>query len=417
MRQAIAHSVLQSAPIPLGGPAWATVAPAPGPGRRTRPAAVVRLSLTDFRCYARARLDCDARPVVLVGPNGAGKTNLLEALSLLGPGRGLRRARLADFDRRPAGAASAAGPWAVAATVKTPAGSVRIGTGRDPDARGAGNGRERRQVRVDGRKVRGQSALAEHLSLVWLTPDMDRLFLDAASARRRFLDRLVYAVDGTHVARVTAYEHAMRERARLLRDGGADGTWLAALEHEMAAEGVAIAAVRRALVARLDAAAAEAIGPFPRVGVRLQGTVEAWLDEAPALATEERLRAALEAGRRRDAETGGAIGPHRSDLEARHVAKDLPAAGCSTGEQKALLVSLVLAHARLVAAERGEAPVLLLDEVVARLDEGHRTALFDELLALGAQAWLAGTDEASFRPLGRHAQYFRVIDGTVTPQG
>ncbi|MFQ5954633.1 MAG: DNA replication/repair protein RecF [Kiloniellales bacterium] len=396
--------------MPFGGP---FAAPRP----RARPVAVVRLSLSDFRCYSRVRLDCDARPVVLVGPNGAGKTNLLEALSLLGPGRGLRRARLADLDRRQAGAAQAAGPWAVAATVETPAGSVRIGTGRDPGAGGSGTGRERRVVRLDGRKARGQSELAAHLSLVWLTPEMDRLFLDAAAARRRFLDRLVSAVDGAHVARVTAYEHAMRERARLLREGRADGAWLTALEHTMAAEGIAIAAARRALVARLDAAAGEAIGPFPRVGVRLEGTVEAWLDAAPALANEERLRAVLAARRRRDAETGGALGPHRSDLAVRHVAKDLPAAGCSTGEQKALLVSLVLAHARLVAAERGHAPVVLLDEVAARLDAGRRAALFDELMALGAQAWLAGTDEALFQPLAPHAQLFRVIDGTVTHRG
>ena len=378
-------------------------------GARARPAAVSRLSLTDFRCYPRARLDCDPRPVVLVGPNGAGKTNLLEALSFLAPGRGLRRARLADVDRWPAGSGEAAGPWAVAATVETAAGTVRLGTGRDP----GGTPGQRRLVRVDGRRASSQSALASHLSIVWLTPEMNRLFLDAASARRRFLDRLVFGFDGAHAARVSAYRHGLGERARLLRDGGADDAWLSALEDTISTRGVAIAAARRALVARLAAAAAEAIGPFPRVGVALEGTVEAWLDEAPALATEERFRAALRATRGRDAE--GTVGPHRSDLAVRHLAKGVPAARCSTGEQKALLVSLVLAHARLLAAERGETPTILLDEVAAHLDTERRAALYDELCALGAQAWLTGTDEALFEPLRRRAQLFRVCDGVVAP--
>jgi DNA replication and repair protein RecF len=378
-------------------------------GVRARPAAVSRLSLTDFRCYPRARLDCDPRPVVLVGPNGAGKTNLLEALSFLAPGRGLRRARLAEVDRWPAGSGEAAGPWAVAATVETAAGTVRLGTGRDP----GGAPGQRRLVRVDGRRASSQSALASHLSIVWLTPEMNRLFLDAASARRRFLDRLVFGFDSAHAARVSAYRHGLGERARLLRDGGADDAWLSALEDTISARGVAIAAARRALVARLAAAAAEAIGPFPRVGVTLEGTVEAWLDEAPALATEERFRAALRATRGRDAE--GTVGPHRSDLVVRHLAKGVPAARCSTGEQKALLVSLVLAHARLLAAERGETPTILLDEVAAHLDTERRAALYDELCALGAQAWLTGTDEALFEPLRRRAQLFRVCDGVVAP--
>jgi DNA replication and repair protein RecF len=384
-----------------------------GLGVRARPAAVSRLSLTDFRCYPQARLDCEPRPVVLVGPNGGGKTNLLEALSFLAPGRGLRRARLAEVDRRPAGSGEAAGPWAVAATVETAAGTVRLGTGRDPGGDGAPG--QRRVVRVDGRPASGQSALASHLSIVWLTPEMNRLFLDAASARRRFLDRLVFGFDGAHAARVSAYRHGLRERARLLRDGAADDAWLSALEDTISARGVAIAAARRALVARLDAAAAEAIGPFPRVGVALEGTVEAWLDEAPALATEERFRAALRATRGRDTEAGGAVGPHRSDLAVRHLAKGVPAARCSTGEQKALLVSLVLAHARLLAAERGETPTILLDEVAAHLDAERRAALYDELCALGAQAWLTGTDEALFEPLRRRAQLFRVCDGVVAP--
>ncbi len=409
MRRAIENPALNPAPIPIEDPSGT----AESGDVRARPAAVSRLSLTDFRCYARARLDCDPRPVVLVGPNGAGKTNLLEALSFLAPGRGLRRARLAEVDRRPAPTGGSAGPWAVAATVETAAGTVRLGTGHDPGAERDGAPGQRRVVRVDGRPASGQSALATHLSIVWLTPEMNRLFLDAASARRRFLDRLVYGFDSAHAARISGYRHGLGERARLLRDGADDDAWLSSLEDTISARGVAIAAARRALVDRLDAAAAEAIGPFPRVGVVLEGTVEAWLDEAPALATEERFRAALKATRGRDAE--GVVGPHRSDLAVRHLAKGVPAARCSTGEQKALLVSLVLAHSRLLAAERGETPTILLDEVAAHLDAERRAALYDELCALGAQAWLTGTDEALLAPLRRRAQLFRVCDGVIAP--
>jgi DNA replication and repair protein RecF len=371
------------------------------------------LALTDFRCYGRLRLDCDPRPVVLAGPNGAGKTNLLEAISFLAPGRGLRRARLSEVDRRQAGEAAGRRPWAVAATVQTAAGPVRLGTGRDS---AAGASAERRLVRVDGRPLRSHSALARHAVVVWLTPQMDRLFTEGATARRRFLDRLVYGFDTDHAGRVSAYEHAMRERARLLREGRADRAWLAALEETMAARGVAIAAARRSLTAGLDAAASEAIGAFPRAGIAVEGTVEGWLAEAPALAVDERLRAAPEGGRGRDAETGGAaVGPHRSDLAVRDLATGRPAAECSTGEQKALLLSLVLAHARLVTAERGQPPILLLDEVAAHLDGRRRAALFEEICGPGAQAWLTGTDAALFVPLGRRAQYCRVADATLTP--
>jgi DNA replication and repair protein RecF len=323
------------------------------------------LALTDFRCYGRLRLDCDPRPVVLAGPNGAGKTNLLEAISFLAPGRGLRRARLSEVDRRQAGEAAGRRPWAVAATVQTAAGPVRLGTGRDT---AAGASAERRLVRVDGRPLRSHSALARYAVVVWLTPPMDRLFTEGATARRRFLDRLVYGFDADHAGRVSAYEHAMRERARLLREGRADRAWLAALEETMAARGVAIAAARRSLTAGLDAAASEAIGAFPRAGIAVEGTVEGWLAEAPALAVEERLRAALEGGR-----------------------------------------------GRLVTAERGQPPILLLDEVAAHLDGRRRAALFDEICGLGAQAWLTGTDAALFVPLGRRAQYCRVADATLTP--
>src|SRR5215469_7951617 len=270
---------------------------------------VTRLLLTDFRNYREARLTFSTEPVVLTGPNGAGKTNLLEALSFLAPGRGLRGARLSEIDRRAEPVSTAGSGWAVAAVVATQGGSVRIGTARDV-ATG-----ERRLVRIDGESVRSQAALAERLGVVWLTPPMDRLFLEGPSGRRRFLDRLVLGLDPAHASRVAAYEQALRERSRLLREGPADAGWLAALEEVMAEQGVAIAAGRHEAVRRLGQACAEAEGPFPRARLRLIGTVEGWLEAMPALAVEEQLASVLAANRQDDARTGGtAVGPHRSDL-------------------------------------------------------------------------------------------------------
>jgi DNA replication and repair protein RecF len=396
----------------------------PGPDRevqnpRTEAApAVRRIALTNFRNYARLRLEVEARPVVLTGPNGAGKTNLLEALSFLAPGRGLRRARLGEVVR---GAMRAGdepdGVWAVAAQVMTPDGPVDIGTAREVvrDAAGA-QASERRIVKIDGKLAKGQGDLARYLSVAWLTPEMDRLFLEASSGRRRFIDRLVYGFVPDHAGRVSAYERAMRERSRLLREGSADRSWLAALEQQMAEAAVAIAAARRDLVARLNQAGEAGIGPFPRPHATMEGAVEGWLGEGPALATEDRFRTALVESRRRDAETGGAAeGPHRSDLHVIHAGRGVPAAQCSTGEQKALLIALILAAARLRALEHGAAPILLLDEVVAHLDETRRAALFDELVALGAQAWLTGTDRALFAGLRDRAQFLGVADGAVRP--
>ncbi len=377
--------------------------PTPRPAR----AAVTRLTLTDFRCYARLRLDVGSAPVVLTGPNGAGKTNLLEALSYLAPGKGLRRARLADPDRH-VGSADA-GRWAVAATVEGAAGSSAVGTGREAESAS-----ERRSVRIDGANA-SQKDLSALLSIVWLTPEMDRLFMEGPSARRRFLDRLVFGFDPEHAGRVAAYEHVMRERARLLADGSNDTAWLDALEDGMARHGVAVAAARAQAVARLDQAAAEGVGPFPAARIAMAGELDQWLGEMPALAVEDRLREALRAGRAHDAQAGGAIaGPHRADLAVRFAAKDRPAAECSTGEQKALLLSIILAVSRELCRERGEPPVLLLDEVVAHLDGARRAALFDELAALGVQAWLTGTDDELFGGLRGRAQFFRVLDATLT---
>jgi DNA replication and repair protein RecF len=380
-----------------------------------RRAAILRLSLSAFRCYARLRLDVDESPVVLTGPNGAGKTNLLEAVSFLAPGRGIRRAKLGEVDRRSPGVESAE-PWAVAAVAETGQGRVNIGTGRDPGD-GSGKGAERRTVRIDGQPVRGQKDLAEQLAIVWLTPELDRLFLDGSSGRRRFVDRLVYNFHPEHAGEVAAYETVMRERARLLAESAADPTWLDALEDGMARHGVAIAAARRTTVRRLDAAAAQGAGPFPAARLALAGEVDVWLGEMPAVAVEDRARAALRAARSHDAVHGGAAwGPHRSDLHVRYAAKDCPARDCSTGEQKALLLSITLAVARELAAERGRSPVLLLDEVVAHLDGARRAALFDEISALHAQAWLTGTDDELFQGLRGRARFFRVLDATVMPR-
>ncbi len=374
--------------------------------------AVSRLSVTDFRCYAEARLDADGWPVVLTGPNGAGKTNLLEAVSFLAPGRGLRRARLDAVTRRPAEGRY----WAVAARVATPHGEVAIGTGLDPATPGAG----RRTVRIDGRPAAGQAELGEHVAVLWLTPQMDRLFIEGAANRRRFLDRLVFGFHPDHAGQLSAYEQAMRERARLLKDDCRDDAWLAALEEAMATNGVAVAAARREVVGRLRGAAARAgfaagdEPPFPPAAVTVTGTVEGWLDEMPALAAEDALRARLRQTRRLDALVGGAAeGPHRSDLVVRHAGKDMPADQCSTGEQKALLVGLVLANARLLAGERGAPPLLLLDEIAAHLDARRRTALFEEVLTLGAQAWLTGTDAGLFAPFGDRARHYGIEDAQL----
>jgi len=387
--------------------------PLPEAATAERGAAVVRLSLTDFRCYGRVRVDLETTPVVLTGPNGAGKTNLLEAVSFLSPGRGLRRAKLGEVDRRERGADEAK-PWAVAAVVETGRGTVSIGTGHEA---AEGRSTERRVVRIDGHTARGQKDLAQHLAMVWLSPDMDRLFMDGSSARRRFVDRLVFGFQPAHAGEVAAYETVLRERSRLLAEGNADATWLEALEDGIARHGVAIAAARAETVRRLDRACADRDGPFPAARLALSGEIDTWLTEMPAVAVEDRVRDTLRASRSHDAAQGGAAcGAHRSDLLVVYAAKERPARECSTGEQKALLLSILLAMARELRAERGDAPLLLLDEVVAHLDGARRAALFDEISHLGAQAWLTGTDDELFAGLRGRARFFRVLDATVMPR-
>ena len=379
---------------------------------------VRQLTLTDFRCYGHLRLNLAGGPVVLSGPNGAGKTNILEALSLLVPGRGLRRARLSEIGRQIAGAAtdeavaSVAVPWGVAARVETPDGAADLGTGFTVATDG---GSERRAVRIDGENERNQAVLARHMSVHWLTPQMDRLFQDGASARRRFLDRLVFGWDPAHAGRVSLYEQAMRQRLKLLRgDRPADPAWLRAQEETMAARGIAVAAARADVVARLAGVVAENWGPFPGAAIAIDGEVDAWLFDSPALEAEDRFRARLSEDRDRDGRLGRThTGPHLSDLLVRHQPKNEAAARCSTGEQKALLIALVLANARVRAAEDGGVPLLLLDEVAAHLDAKRRDALFDGLLGLGAQAWFAGTDVETFAGLAGAAQFYNVEDAQL----
>ena len=373
---------------------------------------LTRLRLTDFRSWPSLEAHFSAPIIAIAGENGAGKTNLLEAISLLGPGRGLRGARMGEIGRRADGAQR---PWAAAGRFDTPHGAFDIGTGSDPE--GAS---DRRIFRLDGQPVRTQADLADRIAVVWLTPQMDRLFQEGASGRRRFLDRLAWALEPTHAREVAAHDNAMSQRNRLLAAGRADPAWLAGLEDAMARHAVAATATRRALAARLNAvmAAGTATGAFPAARMDLLCPIGAALAEQPALAVEDALRAALAADRRRDAAAGGAArGAHRADMALTHLPKDQPAGMCSTGEQKALLISTVLAHAALIAEARGFAPLLLLDEVAAHLDATRREALFAALAALPAQAFLTGTDAEVFRPLEGIADRFRATPGILAPEG
>lgn len=375
-------------------------------------AALSRLTLTDFRSYARAELALDGRPLFLVGPNGAGKTNLLEAVSLLTPGRGLRGSSLAEVGRRLPGEAHGRA-WAVAATVMSDDGETRLGTGVEQA------GAARRAVRLEGETV-PPGRLADHLRQVWLTPAQDRLFLEGAADRRRFFDRLVFAAEPLHAAHVTAYERSMRERMRLLTDEGTpDATWLDALEARLAEAGALIALSRAATLAALQAEIdSRGDRPFPQAMLALAGEWEQMAAAGAEVADlETRLARALAAARERDAAAGRALtGPHRGDLLVTHTEKDRPAAECSTGEQKALILNLVLAQAaRLARSTDAPSPILLLDEVAAHLDRRRRAALFDEITALRLQAFLTGTDEHLFDELKGRAQGVAVDGASLSP--
>ncbi|PBB20778.1 DNA replication/repair protein RecF [Mesorhizobium sp. WSM4313] len=373
---------------------------------------VSKLILTNFRNYATLSLELAPGAVVLSGDNGAGKTNLLEAISLLTPGRGLRRAPYGDVARE-----GGDGGFALHARIEGPEGQVEIGTGiSGGDAAGEGG----RKVRINGAPARSAEDMLEWLRVVWLTPAMDGLFPGPAADRRRFLDRLVLAIDPGHGQRALDYEKAMRGRNRLLTEGSRDGAWFDAIETQMAETGVAIAAARAELI-RLLAAMIDRLpgsGPFPQADISLAGDLESEVAAAPAVDVEERFRRALANGRERDRAAGRTLdGPHRSDLVVRHRPKSMPAELCSTGEQKALLVGIVLSHARLTGEMSGLTPILLLDEIAAHLDAGRRAALFSILEELNCQAFMTGTDAALFSSLAGRALFLTVDHGNVEPTG
>lgn len=370
-----------------------------------------RLSLTSFRSYRAVSLSVEHDLVALSGPNGAGKTNLLEALSFLAPGRGLRRATLGEvaFDEGD-------GSWAVAAEVDGALGLATLGTGIVTPA--STDAMPTRACRIDREPVASATAFADHLRIVWLTPAMDGLFLGPAAERRRFLDRLVLAVHPDHGARVSALERALRSRNRLLENASPDPHWLDATEHETAELAVAVAAARAETVQRLAAATRTRRDSFPSADLALDGWMEAMVVSAPAIAVEDRYRDVLRENRGRDAAAGRTLdGPHLTDLAVRYAPKDIPARDASTGEQKALLITLVLAHAGLVAEMTGIAPVMLLDEVLAHLDPQRRAALFDALARLGAQVWMSAADPALFLDLQGRADLFAVTPGCISRHG
>jgi DNA replication and repair protein RecF len=372
--------------------------------------AIRRLQLTNFRSYRRAELSVGDGPILLIGPNGAGKTNILEAISFLTPGRGLRRATLEDV-----ASTEGDGSWAVAAEADGALGNVQLGTGLDAPGT---NGEPSRRFRIDREPVPSATAFSDHLRVIWLVPEMDGLFLGPASERRRFLDRLVLAIDAAHGSRVNALERALRSRNRLLEDPAPDARWLDAIEHEVAELGIAVAAARAETVRRLMGEIESARDPsshFPSAALALEGWLEGELEERPAIEIEERYRASLRDARPRDRAAGRTLeGPHLSDLAVTFAEKAIPAARASTGERKALLVGVVLSHARLVAAMHGAAPVVLLDDVAAFLDAERRAALFEALTRLGAQVWISGVDDSAFTDL-ETAERFSVRPGSVEP--
>lgn len=378
---------------------------------------VESLRLTNFRNYASLSIEVGPEPVVLVGPNGAGKTNLMEAVSLLAAGQGLRRAAFSDLAR-----ASGQGDWAVAARLHTTDGPLDVGTGLAPQ--NAGNPRAGRIVRVNGETQGGSGILADLVEMIWVTPSMDGLFTGPAGDRRRFLDRLILCFDPGYRTRLGHFERAMTQRNRLLSDDIRDRTQFEGLERILAETGIAIAAARAEATASLAATIATRHArapesPFPWATIAIEGALEAELAASPAVDVEDRYAETLARNRERDRAAGRTLdGPHRSDLIVGHGPKSMAARLCSTGEQKALLIGLVLAHAELVKTQRGgSAPILLLDEIAAHLDPERRAALFEEVIALASQAWMTGTDPEAFSALGERARIHRVDNGVVTRIG
>ena len=370
---------------------------------------ISRLTLTEFRNYRDLRLESPFRLVALTGANGAGKTNILEAISLLAPGRGLRGVPFEELARQ-----GGAGSWAIAAEIETPLGTLSAGTAWSGDTESGDGGS--RLVVIDGEVQKGLGALGEHMRLLWLTPAQDRLFAGPASDRRRFLDRLVAASDPEHGSRLTVFEKVMRERNLLLAEPRADAAWLSSLEAHMAEAAIAISAARLIGLEGLQTHIGDgrATSSFPWAEVAVEGEIEALVSQKPAVQVEDEYRRILRDSRGLDRAAGRTLrGPHRSDLAVVHGPKAMPAGQCSTGEQKALLIGLVLAQARAVRTGVGVSPILLLDEVAAHLDRARRRSLLEALAALGSQSWMTGTDAQLFEAIGEKGAVFHVEDGLI----
>lgn len=368
--------------------------------------AITELELLQFRNYTHMHVVCGSACVVLTGHNGAGKTNILEAISLLAPGRGLRKAKLRDM----AQASSPASGWVISARAQGNQGEVQLGTALDIDAAG-----DSRLVKCDGEKLKSHMGLAQHLSIIWQTPQMDGLFLGSGTERRTFLDRLVYNFDASHASRINQYDYAMRERNKLLATGSRDAQWLDVLESRMAEQAVAIAAARLELIGRLNQAILHSATSFPKAHLSMNGAAEIALQRGEAaIDVESGLGAEWRQLRSLDTAAGRTTkGIHRSEFCVLHLLKNTEAANCSTGEQKAMLLAILLAHARARQYWQGAAPILLLDEVVAHLDSTRRHELFNEIDAIGAQSWLTGTDAADFSGMAENACRIHVENARV----
>jgi DNA replication and repair protein RecF len=371
---------------------------------------VDKIMLTNFRSYESMQLNVGANSVVLTGANGAGKTNLLEAISFLSPGRGLRSAKLSEVNK-----IEAATPWAVSGCLMTPDGTRQLGSGLVARHElSSETAADRRIARLDGETISSPAAFDDILQVAWLTPQMDRLFIEGVSGRRRFLDRLVAAYHPSHSREVNSYERVMRERGRLLSEGDSDPVWILSLEKRMAEHGVAVAAARLDAIEKLSSAILESQSAFPSAVLSLGGDLEAGLLNKPALEVEAEFCERLIESRRVDAKSGRtSIGPHKTDLLVRHKDKNMPADLCSTGEQKALLIGITLASARLSATQFGAPPLLLLDEVAAHLDVKRRGFLFEELGDIGSQVWLTGTDKSLFDLMAGRARFFHFNGGII----
>lgn len=372
-----------------------------------------QLKLENFRNYKVLKQDFDFRHVVLTGENGSGKTNLMEAISLLTPGRGLRRSAYIDIPRTDEVQRTSDGSFTVFAKLEGMCADVSIGTGLTLDEPGS------RKIRINGTNAKTNDELLDHARILWLTPAMDGLFTGGAGDRRRFLDRLVLAIDPAHGKRSLSYERAMRSRNKLLSEGRIDPVWLDGIEEQMAELGIAIAAARHdfinMLIGLVNVNSEDEV--FPKALLGLEG-FDIGAADGPAIDKEQNFKDYLRETRSRDAAAGRSLtGPHKSDLIVFHDKKNMPAASCSTGEQKALLIGLILAHARLVKNLTGFAPLLLLDEIAAHLDERRRAALFDLIDNLNCQAFMTGTDRVMFDALGDRAQYFNVENGSLTEIG